>query len=618
VKAQSQFRGIGAASSVNAGSVAGGLLQRQCACGQHTVGGECEGCKKKSLQRIANGPGPGIAPPIVHQVLSASGRPLELHTRSLFESRFRHDFSHVRLHHDSSAAQSANRVNALAYTVGSHIVLGAGQYSPNTPQGRSLLAHELTHVVQQSGSPTHEDNLQIAPANDSAEREAERVASQIGDRGSDSELALGNVSHQRPALQRQGMPGTSTYQETATINPANPKTPGITEGSVERQEFGDKHALLGDAKVDLQFDENSCQVKIPLKVQYREPNAADLIQCPIDKGQKPTAMPQGKGRKIFDSYLSVVNEQLNGWFVARVGNCSGQKCADKPISIQVEVKETTSNPDYTVAVVNAEGRSCVQQKSSTTSPGSVVLVGDINKTTQAHEGSHMALGHGDEYSEPGKPKERVREDDFSLLASSDSYRGWAVLHERHFAFVPAFLKAALKGPGGKPCDAKLEELSRPTKLDFRVSLSGGYLNLDGIPGVYEGGGVSLGYAPGLRGTRIDVGAHFNFFGTLSTQQKTSFMLGLRVGIEKRSTPSSGGLRVGAYAEGGGAGVSATGQPSQWKPYAEGGATLGYGFSPGSGMIFSVFAEAAAGTTLDTHSQDNLKWFRSGIGAAVEF
>jgi protein involved in polysaccharide export with SLBB domain len=80
------------------------------------------------------------------------GRPLPNAVRSFFEPRFGHDFTQVRVHTDNWAAQSAHALNATAYTVGRDIVFGAGQYSPNTMAGKRLLAHELTHVVQQSNS----------------------------------------------------------------------------------------------------------------------------------------------------------------------------------------------------------------------------------------------------------------------------------------------------------------------------------------------------------------------------------------------------------------------------------------------------------------------------------
>ena len=79
------------------------------------------------------------------------GKLLPEETRSFFESRFRFDFSQVRIHDDVDAAQAARAVEARAYTVGHNIVFGGGEYSPATERGRQLLAHELTHVVQQTG-----------------------------------------------------------------------------------------------------------------------------------------------------------------------------------------------------------------------------------------------------------------------------------------------------------------------------------------------------------------------------------------------------------------------------------------------------------------------------------
>jgi hypothetical protein len=93
------------------------------------------------------------------------------------EPRFGHDFGRVRVHTDASAAQSAQAVNAQAYTVGRDVVFGAGRYAPSSPQGQRLLAHELAHVVQQNsaayqpGAP-----LQIGPAGDAFEWQAEAAA----------------------------------------------------------------------------------------------------------------------------------------------------------------------------------------------------------------------------------------------------------------------------------------------------------------------------------------------------------------------------------------------------------------------------------------------------------
>jgi hypothetical protein len=89
------------------------------------------------------------------------------------ELRFGHDFSQVRVHTDAKAAASARAVHALAYAVGRDVVFGAGQYVPGTSEGRRLLAHELTHVVQGHGAVASLDKLEIGPSDTDEERAAE-------------------------------------------------------------------------------------------------------------------------------------------------------------------------------------------------------------------------------------------------------------------------------------------------------------------------------------------------------------------------------------------------------------------------------------------------------------
>ena len=131
------------------------LLQCACACGQSPAG-KCNECDKEKnkqvLQRKSNGgPQPASIPPIVNTALSSPGRSLDSSTRGAMESRFGHDFSGVRIHDDSVAAESARAVNARAYTVGQDIAFASGQYDPNSHAGSHLLAHELAHTIQQRG-----------------------------------------------------------------------------------------------------------------------------------------------------------------------------------------------------------------------------------------------------------------------------------------------------------------------------------------------------------------------------------------------------------------------------------------------------------------------------------
>jgi hypothetical protein len=112
-------------------------------------------------------------------VISEPGHPLDGATRATLEPRFGRDLRAVRVHDGSRAAASAAAVSASAYTVGAHVVFGAGHYAPASTEGRSLLAHELAHVLQQSGAAPDRGG-RIALAEDRAtEAEADRAANRV-------------------------------------------------------------------------------------------------------------------------------------------------------------------------------------------------------------------------------------------------------------------------------------------------------------------------------------------------------------------------------------------------------------------------------------------------------
>jgi outer membrane protein OmpA-like peptidoglycan-associated protein len=201
-----------------------GLLQRQCSCGQHTSGGECEECRKKhegTLQRAAvnSTPGNGV-PPIVHEVLSSPGQPLDAEIQAFMEPRFGYDFSGVRVHTDTRAAESARSVNALAYTVGRDVVFGAGQYMPKTMTGKRLMAHELTHVVQQHGigigaEGAVQRKLEVSQPGDASEQEAEVQARSVVE------------SYVMDGTRMQEQPGFARLQRQADISQAPSGLPCI-------------------------------------------------------------------------------------------------------------------------------------------------------------------------------------------------------------------------------------------------------------------------------------------------------------------------------------------------------------------------------------------------------
>lgn len=160
-----------------------------------------------------------VAPPIVHEVLGSSGQPLDAATRTFMEPRFGHDFSHVRVHADAKAAESAQTVNALAYTAGSHIVFGTGQFEPKKKEGRKLFAHELAHVVQQSENDPNPGTLRLGPIRDPYELQAAQLADSLtGSAGAASAKTLNRVPT-RGVLQRvPGMIGVDPLGPILAVN----------------------------------------------------------------------------------------------------------------------------------------------------------------------------------------------------------------------------------------------------------------------------------------------------------------------------------------------------------------------------------------------------------------
>lgn len=248
------------------------FLERKCACGQHTTGGgECGECSKKkqaeessgggSLQHRASAPSsPNIAPPIVHDVLRSPGQPLDTATRQFFEPRFGQDFSQVRVHTDARAAESAQVVNALAYTVGHSVVFGEGKYSPFGSEGRSLLAHELTHIVQQNGCGTGRQ-LTIGEPGDHHEQEADSV-----------ERAF--AQHKQTSA--KGEAGTAIKEAESVKH--SPSFPGMQRRLVAFGTLPDVNALLGllgpRAGLTLNLNVANNQVQIAAVLPAAPPSAA--------------------------------------------------------------------------------------------------------------------------------------------------------------------------------------------------------------------------------------------------------------------------------------------------------------------------------------------------------
>lgn len=169
------------------------------------------------LSRFGLGSAPRLAPPIVNDVLRDAGTPLEPVRRQAMETRFRHDFGRVRVHSGGRAEASARAVNALAYTVGHHIVFD----SLASVRSDDLLAHELTHVVQQHG--LHHDPAAPLPVDDEhspAEQEARRAAPS---------------AEPAPALVAQALTVARLQRQPARRAATEPREPVLTAVDVDQE-----------------------------------------------------------------------------------------------------------------------------------------------------------------------------------------------------------------------------------------------------------------------------------------------------------------------------------------------------------------------------------------------
>ena len=186
------------------------VLQAKCACGG-TPGptGECAQCRARRLAQAS-----------VQNTLSAPAQSLDRGARAGFERAWGHDLSAVRIHADDDAARSAEALGAQAYTVGSDVVFGRGRYAPGTDAGQRLLAHELTHVRQQTAAAA---TGAVALLDDrAAEEEADRAPAAVSRRVT-------------PAVQRQlEQPATEAATDTDAApvpadNPPASAAPAVSD-----------------------------------------------------------------------------------------------------------------------------------------------------------------------------------------------------------------------------------------------------------------------------------------------------------------------------------------------------------------------------------------------------
>jgi hypothetical protein len=170
----------------------------------------------------------------VHGVLnSGGGSPLAPDVRDEMEGRLGHDFSDVRVHSDGAASDSAKSVNAHAYTVGSNVVFQRDKYDPSSGEGKTMLAHELTHVVQQRSGPVDGSpaggGIKVSDPSDRFEREAAANADRV-------------MSGPAPAGHAEASPAGASIQRQADEEEAPEEEEAVQGSFVQRAEAGEEEA----------------------------------------------------------------------------------------------------------------------------------------------------------------------------------------------------------------------------------------------------------------------------------------------------------------------------------------------------------------------------------------
>lgn len=347
------------------------VLQRKCACGDASgLGGDCDGCSNEKLQRKAVGLNdPTLVPPIVHKVLDSPSMPLDSSTRVFMEDRFGHDFSRVRIHSDTQAAESAKAVGAQAYTVGQHVVFGRDKYQGAF--GNKLLAHELAHVVQQRNAAYPAGGVTMADP--SWEREADSAAEAVlsGRRaGVISQAPVSQLARQQEHTE------TETVTEGAnTVDVTRIVTAGRCRQRPETRTSVDPFITINDAGIELSYCRGRTRVGGGADIDYSDIVRRALSAVPnFFTGQNPAQVARDLERSIREAEPRArVDIRLeSGRFragVSATGRASIGGGASGEVTGSVGGRIGTTGVDVGVTVSGGQGQPTTVTGGVTITPG---------------------------------------------------------------------------------------------------------------------------------------------------------------------------------------------------------------------------------------------------------
>lgn len=542
------------------------LAQRKCsACEdeeRHAIRRKCAHCEANDamLRRKGGAAAEQSAVDRAASAISSGGTALTAQQRAYFEPRFGHNFSEVRLHRSAAAERAAEGIGARAYTLGSSIAFASAE------GGNALLAHELAHVVQQSGRTIRRQPAGLAP------------------------------------IDTSGGGGTA-FLNTVTGGPTL-QADGTFTGSVRRQEISPATATqaqmtISDETVNVIYDPKNCVVRLPFRMNFVAAPTSGTAGICTSGGAGP-APPVSPARlaEIANEVVQTAQDGLNSWFKLRVSGCKNP-CAGRDIPIRVEVSQTATSPDVTINVVNRGGRA----------DAATICAPDFNPGTTVHEGGHQRLGVGDEYRETNQAyrtrtpawarDERVRTD-FTRMGSQHTYGRLAAFHERHFQFAQVFVQAAL----GASCKVDLAR-ARALPVEARFTLGGGGFSGNLGEGYAVEGGVDAALPLDTsRRFNLEAGLHALYLNA-PEKHRDALLFGARLGLSAQTHPATWGAKVGVFG-----GVGGIVWPDK-TPYGEVGARIGIFDDMKKGRRIGVEVEAALGKAFSDDT-DKLHFARIGL------
>jgi hypothetical protein len=550
---------------------------------------KCAACEEeeKQIQRKESGSNVSdhSSSSLISEAVGGRGNAMDYNTRSYMEDRFGYNFSDVKIHTGSVAAKSADAINAHAYTTSNNIVFNNGKYNPETTTGKQLLAHELTHVIQQKSAN---------PSSTYVQRE-------------------------------------SVYEDVATVNPGH--AGGIYSGTVNRYEYNDRAAYntriannrtntIHRGSVNVRFDSNTCVLEVPVSMQFVNHTAGINTSCGDISGRVNDPVRPVSASAFASTVthvMSSLQSGINNWYKVRLGNPTPTGCTASEIPIRVILTQVAANPDYTIVITGNDGRSYVRGNQ-------MVMCGSDASDSDIiiHEGGHFILGHGDEYHEStaARPRSRERLGQYSRMAQ-DAPPRLLEFYERHFNFASEFMNTTFPG-----CQASLTRGSQGGRIEIAPYLSVGVMSTS-LAGNYAF--LSLGTQFGIplttmRRLSLMIGPNLNLVGLgtsfSSPTQISALMLGVRAGLNYRTgigyAGGSWSFNAGIYGEGGGLMNFADrpgGLPNRTvTPYAEASATLGLSID----SRFTFGAEAARGVIAPSSPNPNIDYYRVGLRMALSF